>query len=86
MGVRVFLVCCLFVGVLGVWVFGSDMETFCKNFGGGGLGGFSILGVSVMTKRSGIWRLAAVYISLVGWVFGGDCTIGDVVTQIISQV
>jgi hypothetical protein len=31
MGVWVFLVCCLFVGVLGVWVFGSDMETFCKN-------------------------------------------------------
>jgi hypothetical protein len=39
-----------------------------------------------MTKRSGIWGLAAVYISLVGWVFGGDCTIGDVVAQIISQV
>ena len=34
-----------------------------------------------MTKYGGIWELAAVYVSLVGWVFGEDCTIGDDVEE-----
>ena len=66
---------------LGVWVSGSDEVNFCKNLGGGGLGRFEILGPSVMTEWGGIWELAVVYVSLVGYVFGGNCTIGDDVEE-----
>ena len=57
------------VGGLGVWVAGNDEVKFCKNLGCGGLGGSEILEASVMTEWGGIWELAVVYISLVGWVF-----------------